>query len=362
MVDEGGSKSPANTEEQNTEPTLADDLRETFSKLSGEGEEEESPGTEADKDETEKEEQDSGEEGGQEEDGGSVEEDAGPSAPEHWKEEDKERFQALSVEGREFFMERYREIEGDHTRKSMQLASLNRILGPLSEEAKSIGVAVEDRLRGLVETHNKIKENPLSTILEIAERNGVSREAILEELGASESDNEEEEEEYESRTIKELRKVIDRLEKKIEHIGGNEKNKGEDEKSRQIEEANKIIREFRDAKDDKGNLIHLHFDDVWPDIQILARGYAAEGKKITLSELYDKAVAMNPSIAAKSNTKAAKDGNADSRKDKERKLKNARRASSGAHGRKEIVQESESVEGASLSDDLREVWKELSSR
>lgn len=101
----------------------------------------------------------------------------------------------------------------------------------------------------------------------------------------SPTDTSSDEEEYLTQTEKQLRNEIKKLNEQVQSLYRR------DEEAVINESANKVL-QFINATDDKGELLHPHFDEVKEDMKALAD----INPKLTIEELYKKAVRANDSL------------------------------------------------------------------
>lgn len=217
-------------------------------------------------------------------------------APEHWASEDKEVFVSLDKRGREFLLRRHKEMESAHTKKQQALAderkqvdSLIKAVEPHQDYLQRIGISKEDAVSKLLATARRLEESNAQEKTEIfhklAQEYGVqlpqeageplSQEAQLlyDEINRVKA---------ESQKIKEAQTRFDD-ERKLEG-------------RRSIE--NKIS-DFASQKDDRGNLMHPHFDALRDQMAKLLNG----GLAGNLEEAYESAIYLHSDLRKNYNSR-----------------------------------------------------------
>jgi len=201
--------------------------------------------------------------------------DEGLVAPDHWRKEDKEMFNSLSDEAKEFVHRRYSMMEKDYHNKTQAIAMEKRfneeiksILNPFRSDFEMRGMDDVAAIRQLVAAHNMLQSQPKDAIKILAKQYNV-------DLG------EDDDFEYEDETTSEIK----RLEKKIAQLEA-----GTQQKS--IDDVNREIERFKNQTDEAGKPVHPHFEAVYQDMVALVRAGAAKD----LDSAYEKAIWANDEV------------------------------------------------------------------
>jgi hypothetical protein len=209
-------------------------------------------------------------------------------APEHWPQEDKDRFNALNElgeqgkEAQQWMLDRHKAMEADYTRKTQEIADfkrnwsdLDQAIQPYVEGLKQAGVTPAQYFMNLGKADQFLQQDPEAAIQWLADKYGVN----LGNYGGEKTP--------ESQEISSLKKQINELRQGIDQ---DKQSQYQTEVNTQIEK----IQSFMDAKDESGALMHPFAEDVINDMIILANAQRSQGKNPDLNDLYEQAVWANP--------------------------------------------------------------------
>lgn len=201
-------------------------------------------------------------------------------APEHWSAVDRETFNEQPKAAQEFILKRHKEIEGDYTRKRQQESSQVRLaeavtdaLNPHRQDFESAGLDEAGAVRKLLAVHGMLKTGDKSAILNLAQTYGI--------------DMDEEGQEYVDPALRQTQSQLSSIEQRI----------ARQEQAAQHQEHSAIlatIKQFEEAKDANGKLLHPHFREVQEEISSLM--YAGIARKDDLEDGYKKAMALRPDL------------------------------------------------------------------
>jgi len=212
----------------------------------------------------------------------SEEDTEGLVSPEHWSKKDREMFDGLDDDAKEFINRRYSSMEKDYNGKTQSIArekrfndDIKEMLSPYRQDFELNGVDDIGAIKQLVAAHDFLQRDPKGAIKWLAESYNV------------EMDMEDEYEDEDSPQISALQKQISALESKLtqQESSANQQT---------MEEMNREIQTFKDAKNDSG-LEHPYFEDVYADMVDLVRAGTAKD----LQSAYEKAVWTNPDTRKK---------------------------------------------------------------
>lgn len=246
--------------------------------------------------------------------------------PEDWPSKDREAFESLPAESKEFLLRRSKEIQADYTRKTQEAAELKKQYEPLNQVVSQFKPFAEQQ---------GMNEHQLVNAWANAQKmliNGQGRDLLMYLADQYKINLGEQPETEQNSEISELRQHISKLESQL----GQTVQTVQSSHSAAMEER---LNEFANQKDDKGELLHPHFDDVMEDMVYLAKVEKQAGKTPNVKDLYDRAVWMNPTVREQKLAsqreaeaeKARQDAERKKREEKERAEK-ANLASANASG------------------------------
>lgn len=262
--------------------------------------------------------------GGDKEGASDTDKDLAP--PEDWPSKDREAFESLPAESKEFLLRRSKEMQADYTKKTEEAAELKKQYEPLNQVISQFKPFAEQQ--GMDE-HQLVNAwaNAQKMLL-----NGQGRDLLMYLADQYKINLGEQSETEQNGEISELKQHIAKLENQL----GQTVKTVESSHSAAMEER---LNEFANQKDDKGELLHPHFDDVMEDMVYLAKVEKQAGKTPNVKDLYERAVWMNPTVREQKLAsqreaeaeKARQDAERKKREEKERAEK-ANLASANASG------------------------------
>lgn len=204
-------------------------------------------------------------------------------APQHWSAEHKETFSKIPEEHRGFILQRYKEIEGDYTRKSQELAkqrkrydSMDEVFEPVRANLNMQGIDETQLMRQYLAYHQNLHKDPAGTLKYLAQQYNVN----LGEVAQTE--------EFIDPEIKQLRDQNLQLNQKISNI--------ETQFTQShTEQAQVTLDNFVSEKNEKGELKHPYYNEVRPMMgRLLASGDAED-----IYKAYEMATRANPATHQK---------------------------------------------------------------
>lgn len=211
-------------------------------------------------------------------------------APENWSQQDRDTFAALAeleekgISAQEFLLNRHKAMEGDYTRKMQELAplkqyqSIDSLFEPYQQVLEQAGQTPADIIANWVGVHENLTQNPIETLHWLAEQYGVNLTEAAQQAPNPQ--------------VMELSQQVSQLRQQI-----SEKERLQNETKYNTYYTQ--IEEFSQKKTEAGDLAHPYFEEVQSDMAKLAKLDQAEGKEPELSDLYERAVYMNPSVREK---------------------------------------------------------------
>lgn len=258
---EGEADEPAEAEESLPEPPEADD----------QAEDEPDQPDEVDEDEAEQEE--------------SEAPDLEPlSAPNHWPKDFAAQFESLDPAAQHLLMARYKDMEGDYTKKTQALAQYRRrqeafdeIMQPHKADFERAGMDEVGAVRQLLAAHDYLRKDPQSAITWLANQYGVDIGAIGNDPAA--------EDEFADPQVKALQQQVAQLTSVIQ-------NQQTQQQSQVQQSTQSLIDQFAQETDANGNPKHPHFERVRG---VMGSLISSENAK-DLASAYEMAVYADPEL------------------------------------------------------------------
>ena len=271
--------------------TVAETLAKTLESFEAEAEEpaeEAEPLPEApEPDEQAEDEPEEAEEDEAEEDEAVEEDTAEPealAAPNHWPKEFAAKFEALEPAAQHMFMERYKDLEGDYTRKTQDVAKFKKrneafteMFAPFKGDFERAGMDEVAAVRQLLAAHDYLRKDPQSAIAWLANQYGVDMGAVGNDPAL--------EDEYADPQVKALQQQVAQLTSVIQ-------NQQTQQQSQVEASTQSLIDQFASETDANGNLKHPHFERVRGVMGTLISAQNAKD----LNTAYEMAVYADPEL------------------------------------------------------------------
>lgn len=278
--------------------------------------------------------------------------------PAHWSQADKDKFKAMPADGQAFVLDRFKAMEGDYTRKTQEVAHLKKEYGPVDEmfaphkdvmrqkgftprslieswanvEMKLAGGtdSAVDVIKGLIGGYN-IPIAKLAAALGMA--SGAAPAKDTQQPTAVENGQVVQVPPEVAAELKALREQVSGFGQKFQTIEQRDAAVRRAQEIQQEEAVSSQVNEFKSAKDDKGGLLHPHFEEVESLMTSLAQAALASKQAVpSLKELYETAVYANPSTRDKVLTAARQQEETKRAEAARAKAASARRAGSSVTG------------------------------
>ena len=270
-------------------------------------------------------------------------------APAEMSADQRVAFKALPVDAQRQVAERYAEVRRTLTQKTEEISKerakieeFEKVFEPHRQNLELHGITPAQAASRLLAAQRLLEQNPVEGFNWLAKSLGVDLRQL-----APQPDKEEE---FLDPTVKALKDEVSSLRAEL-----NQQRVGT--QSAKAQEVQKIISDFKSAKDEAGNLKHPHFDN--PDVQAVISGLVGQGK--TLDEAYERAVFVLPEVRTKIAEDAAKAAQAEAAKKAEearkQKLVQAKTAAQTIRSRGAADEKKPSL---SIEDALREAMREAS--
>lgn len=234
--------------------------------------------------------------------------------PAAWSEAHKATFRKLDPEGQKFLVERQAEMQADYSRKTASIAALDRdyrpvadMLSPHDAEMRSKGFTPATLIKAWMDAETQLGSPATAPglIKTLVENYKIDRGAVARALGLTTPAAGTEQPPAPAATdpIVLPPELAAKLNGFDQFIAQQTRQQQEQQAQQQRETTNRVmstIDQFREAKDDKGGLLHPHFADVEGQMTALALAARTRGEAVpALDELYEQAVWATPATRAK---------------------------------------------------------------
>ena len=206
------------------------------------------------------------------------------AAPNHWPKDFAAKFEALEAPAQHMFMERYKDLEGDYTRKTQEIAkykkrneAFDEIMQPFKGDFERAGMDEVGAVRQLLAAHDYLRKDPQNAIAWLANQYGVDMAAISNDPAA--------EDEFADPQVKQLQQQVAQLTGFIQ-------NQQTQQQSQVQQSTQSLIDQFAAETDANGNPKHPHFDRVRG---VMGSLISSENAK-DLATAYEMAVYADPEL------------------------------------------------------------------
>jgi len=213
------------------------------------------------------------------------------------------------------FMERYKDLEGDYTKKTQAIAkykkrqdAFDEIMQPFKGDFERAGMDDVGAVRQLLAAHDYLRKDPANAINWLASQYGVDIGAIGNDPAA--------EDEFADPQVKQLQQQVAQLTGFIQ-------NQQTQQQSHEQASTQSFIDQFAAETDANGNPAHPHFETV----RSVMGSLISSGNATDLKSAYDMAVYANPELRqAELERVAAKQSQAKVKTEAVQKAKKAQRS------------------------------------
>ena len=206
------------------------------------------------------------------------------AAPNHWPKDFAGKFEALEPAAQHMFMERYKDLEGDYTRKTQEIAkyrkrqqAFDEIMQPHKADFERAGMDEVAAVRQLLAAHDYLRKDPANAINWLANQYGVDVGAIGNDPAL--------EDEYADPQVKQLQQQVAQLTGFIQ-------NQQTQQQSQVQASTQSLIDQFAAETDANGNPKHPHFERVRG---VMGTLISSENAK-DLNTAYEMAVYADPEL------------------------------------------------------------------
>jgi hypothetical protein len=204
--------------------------------------------------------------------------------PQHWPNDFKEQFEKMDATGQHLFMKRYKDLEGDYTKKTQSLAkyrkrqeSFDEIMKPHMDDFSRAGMDEVGAIRQLLSAHNYLKTDPKQAIQWLAKNYGVD----ISEVGVDST----EEDDYSDPQVKALQQQVAQLQGFL--------NQQQQTQMQSVQHnTQSMIDQFANEKNTDGSPKHPHFDNVRDRMGVLIQSNQAPD----LATAYEMSIYSDPKL------------------------------------------------------------------
>jgi hypothetical protein len=205
-------------------------------------------------------------------------------APNHWPKDFAAKFEALDAPAQHMFMERYKDLEGDYTKKTQAIAkykkrqdAFDEIMAPFKSQFERAGMDDVGAVRQLLAAHDYLRKDPANAINWLASQYGVDIGAIGNDPAL--------EDEFADPQVK-------ALQQQVAQLTGFIQNQQTQQQSYEQASTQSFIDQFAAETDASGNPAHPHFETV----RSVMGSLISSGNATDLKSAYEAAVYANPEL------------------------------------------------------------------
>jgi hypothetical protein len=205
-------------------------------------------------------------------------------APNHWPKDFAAKFEALDAPAQHMFMERYKDLEGDYTKKTQAIAkykkrqdAFDEIMAPFKSQFERAGMDDVGAVRQLLAAHDYLRKDPQNAIAWLANQYGVDTSAIGNDPAL--------EDEFADPQVK-------ALQQQVAQLTGFIQNQQTQQQSYEQASTQSFIDQFAAETDASGNPAHPHFETV----RSVMGSLISSGNATDLKSAYEAAVYANPEL------------------------------------------------------------------
>jgi hypothetical protein len=205
-------------------------------------------------------------------------------APNHWPKDFAAKFEALDAPAQHMFMERYKDLEGDYTKKTQAIAkykkrqdAFDEIMQPFKGDFERAGMDDVGAVRQLLAAHDYLRKDPANAINWLASQYGVDIGAIGNDPAL--------EDEFADPQVK-------ALQQQVAQLTGFIQNQQTQQQSHEQASTQSFIDQFSQETDASGNPMHPHFEQV----RSVMGSLISSGNATDLKSAYEAAVYANPEL------------------------------------------------------------------
>ena len=277
---------------------------------------------------------------------------AATEPPANWPAKDKEAFKKLAPEGQEFILRRHREMEAGFTKKTQEIAAfrkefepVQKLLDPWKDRMQAKGYTPSSLITAWANVEKRLMDGDgVGVVASLIKGYGLDMGKIAHALGLRPSARPQAQDGEQPPAVQtgdaaqvtlppEITQTLQSLQQRLDAQDREKADSGRRAEMDAVQKAEADLEQFKSAQDDKGKLLHPHFDELESDMLLLAQAAIAARKPVPpLTELYEKAVWANPSTRKAMQAAETKAQQAKAAEEARAKTAAAKRAASSVTG------------------------------
>ena len=218
-------------------------------------------------------------------------------APAHWKLEHQEMFRKLDPDAQSFLMDRSKEMEAAHTRRSQEIAPMRKLSEAWQPYLNQVGSTPDQYFNAIAQTEHNLRsgtnEQRINILMGLARDYGV-------DFGQNGNGQQAPTAEEDPFGIQQkIMQAVGPLAHQVQQISGNFQQQSTAHQQAQTDAAQGQIESFREEKGADGKPAHPHYDEVYDDMLVLAQAKQQSGQSVDLAQLYEATCWSNASVRKK---------------------------------------------------------------
>lgn len=221
------------------------------------------------------------------------------AAPEHWALEHQEMFRKLDPTAQSFLMDRSKEMEAAHTKRSQEIAPFRQATEQWTPYLQQIGATPAQVFNSLMQHEYALRtgtrQQKENVLLSLARDYGVD----FSQNGGQQAPTAEEDP-FEIQ--KKIQAAVTPLQQQVQQLHGNFEQQGYSQQQATQTAAQQQIDQFKAEKGADGKPAHPYYAEVEQNMYALAQAKVATGQPVSpadLPTLYEQACWSNPSVREK---------------------------------------------------------------
>ena len=217
-------------------------------------------------------------------------------APTHWAVEHQEMFRGLDPKAQAFLMDRSKDMEAAHTKRSQEIAPLRNAaekwtpyLNQMQAEPSQVFDTLMQHEYGLRTGTN---EQRIQILLGLARDYGVN----MAQNGNGEPPSAEEDP---FGVTEKIQAAVGPIVQQVQQMNGNMQQQQGYSQQASVAAAQQNIEQFRNSKGADGKPAHPYYAEVEQDMLAMAQAKQAAGQPLDIAELYEQATWTSASVRAK---------------------------------------------------------------
>ena len=225
------------------------------------------------------------------------EEPAEQDAPAHYSVEHQEMFRGLDPKAQSFLLDRSKEMEAAHTKRSQEIAPLRNAQEKWTPYLRQVqadpAVMFDTLLQHEYALRTGTNQQKLDLLMELGRTYGVT----IPENGNGNGQPTPEEDPFEIQ--QKIQAAVTPLAQQVQQLTGTWQQNTAQQQQATVDQAAQNIQAFRDAVGDDTKPSHPHYAEVEADMLAMAQAKSAAGQPLDLAELYESACWSNASVREK---------------------------------------------------------------